>query len=645
MTAQSSSPYASTKKPIDEVVSNAFDRAETSSYVPPPELIAHITQNVIKQLQTGALDGSTPVQSQGPFAPPPQFPPGHQPIPQSPSTTASGTSPNMPNRVFTPPSPQKQPDHPNHTSPPTQPSHPPEPPQSPSKGHKPAHFSPNRPSSPLSQSSETSEKPHMARPRGPSRLHTGKEETTLERIWGQLFDEQSRPTARLGQLLRGLAVHIIEDYEPRHSIVITPAKMVKYYEDVKLANERYPWSTVFDDERSSISRMYRDLACEHHLVQERHDERPDIPGLTPAGFERWVTLLIQAHPEAEFERLQKAVLEMPISNPDDKRERFPKEISRRLFPTDEDHEVRQRIENSMVEHASIEIARRTSQEEPKPRRESPAHKPSIGEQYVPQHHRPSVSFADPEATPKPTPSYIPSHIERERAPYSNVPDTPVVDGTKPPDPPVAKPIERERKPYSAQVGGGKQYEAEDLRPREASKPRADTIMSSSSQKPSRSDSNAGHTRPISIASSNQIPKPEIHQSHHAPSNASSGRRRRSPSFSRGTTSDFRRSDSDIRTYGPSFESGSVPRNLDSAFDEPDTRRYFDEQARQRAERARRKAEEESRVYGEIPRRGYDDRIPRRGDYPNDEEYWRAGGRRDKGYDDGYQQPYGGPLYR
>ena len=78
--------------------------------------------------------------------------------------------------------------------------------------------------------------------------------------------------------------------------------------------------------------MYRDLSCQHHLVQERYDERPDIPGLTPVGFERWVTLLIQAHPEEEFERLQKAVLEMPISNPDDKKERFPKEISRRLFP-------------------------------------------------------------------------------------------------------------------------------------------------------------------------------------------------------------------------------------------------------------------------------------------------------------------------
>ena len=392
--------------------------------------------------------------------------------------------------------------------------------------------------------------------------------------------------------------------------------------------------------------MYRDLACQHHLVQERYDERPDIPGLTPLGFERWITLLIQAHPDAEFERLQKAVLEMPISNPDDKKERFPKEISRRLFPTQEDLKVRHRIEDSMVEHASIEIPRRTSQEELKPRRESPLHtKPSVTESYVPQHHRPSVSFAEPEATKDPTPLPIPPNIERERAPYSNVPDSAIVDDTNPPEPPVSKPIERERKPYSAQVGGGKQYEAEDLRPREGSKPRTESIINSSNPKPSRSDSTAARARPVNIPPINQLPKPEIHHHTRAPSSAANGCRRRSPSFSRGTTSDFRRSDSDIRGYAPSFETGSLPRNCEPVFDESDTRRYFDEQARQRAERARRKAEEDSRVYGESPRRGYDERGPRRGDYPNDEENWRAGGRRDRTYDDAYPQPYGAPLYR
>ena len=389
--------------------------------------------------------------------------------------------------------------------------------------------------------------------------------------------------------------------------------------------------------------MYRDLECQHHLVQERYDERPDIPGLTPVGFEKWVTSLIQAHPEAEFERLQKAVLEMPISNPDDKKERFPKEISRRLFPTHEDLKIRHLIEDSMIEHASIEIQRRSSHDELKVHHESPPHKAIVPEPYIPQNHRPSVSFAEPEATTNATSSYIPSNLERQRAPYSTIPDSAVVDDMNPPEPPVTKPIERERKPYSAQVGGGKQYEAEEIRPRENSKPRADSIINPANPKPTRSDSSANRTRPINIIPGNQqLPKPEIHQHFRTPSNVGNGRRRRSPSFSRGTTSDFRRSDSDIRGYAPSFEPGSVPRNNEHPFDESDTKRYFDNQAR---ERARRKAEEDNRGYGESPRRGYDDRGPRRGDYPNDEEYWRAGGRRDRGYDDGYREPYGGPVYR
>ena len=36
----------------------------------------------------------------------------------------------------------------------------------------------------------------------------------------------------------------IEDYEPKHSLVVTPNKMVKYYEDVKLSHEIYPWSST-----------------------------------------------------------------------------------------------------------------------------------------------------------------------------------------------------------------------------------------------------------------------------------------------------------------------------------------------------------------------------------------------------------------
>jgi hypothetical protein len=38
----------------------------------------------------------------------------------------------------------------------------------------------------------------------------------------------------------------VEDYEPKRSLVITPAKMLKFYEEVKLADETYPWQGKFN---------------------------------------------------------------------------------------------------------------------------------------------------------------------------------------------------------------------------------------------------------------------------------------------------------------------------------------------------------------------------------------------------------------
>ena len=400
--------------------------------------------------------------------------------------------------------------------------------------------------------------------------------------------------------------------------------------------------------------MYRDLGIQHHLVQERFDQRPDIPALTPVGFERWMTLMIQAHPDLEFERLQKAVLEMPISNPDDKKERFPKEVSRRLFPGQGDHSIRYRMEDSMVEHASIEIPRRSSHEELRQRNNTTPPKPSNGDPKPTQDHRPSVSFAEPEAIAAPAATHKPSQIERERAPYANIPES-AVDDTNPPEPAIPTQIERERKPYSAQVGGGRAYEAEDLRPREAGKPRTESIINSN-PKMTRSDSASTRPRPNNIPAGNpQMPKAEIHHHPRAPSNApafnnQSRSRRRSPSFSRGSTHDYRRPEADMGggRYVPNYEPGSAPRNgstnsAEPVFDESDTKRYFEEQAR---ERARRKVNDDSRMYGESPQRRYDDgRGPKRGDYANDDDYYRAGGRRERGYDDSHREPHGGSSYR
>lgn len=185
-------------KPINEAVTSAFDKADTSI---PPELIAQITENVIKQLKTsGIQDGSTPIPQTG-FPPPPV----QQPVPLSPSTMSGSSPPTHTRGVYTPPSPQKHHDFHGRESPHPHPAPFTHGPQSPTHDTPAAAFYGRRTSSPLSQSSDGS----RTRPKGPERLSTGKEETTLEKIWGQLFDESGHSTARLGQFLRGLAVHIV----------------------------------------------------------------------------------------------------------------------------------------------------------------------------------------------------------------------------------------------------------------------------------------------------------------------------------------------------------------------------------------------------------------------------------------------------
>jgi hypothetical protein len=76
----------------------------------------------------------------------------------------------------------------------------------------------------------------------PTRSMTDEEETVLEKMWQPLFDDGAMPTARLGQLLRGIALHLIEDLEPKSSLVVGPKKMKRFFEQMKVSDEVYPWA-------------------------------------------------------------------------------------------------------------------------------------------------------------------------------------------------------------------------------------------------------------------------------------------------------------------------------------------------------------------------------------------------------------------
>ncbi|KAF2768665.1 hypothetical protein EJ03DRAFT_250080, partial [Teratosphaeria nubilosa] len=251
------------------------------------------------------------------------------------------------------------------------------------------------------------------------------EPTTLERIW-QPFFENGMPTVRLGQFLRGLANHLIDDYEPKGSLVVTPAKMLRFFSETKLLDERYPWDILFGNRMPtvSLSKVYQKLFCQHHLVQGQPHEIPFIPGLTPNGFATFMTVLIEAHPDMEFERLSHAVMHMPVSNADSKTERFPKELSRRLLPKDANVQAEQRIIASLN------------------------HEPFLMSQL-------RGATAMPPPPPASAPPQSQAFIERERKPYYSTPVANTVDDEDPA--PHVMPLERERKPYFAKEGSGKMY--------------------------------------------------------------------------------------------------------------------------------------------------------------------------------------------
>lgn len=481
-------------------------------------------------------------------------------------------------------------------------------------------------SPPLSQTSHTGPDSSV-RPKGPQRISTSGDMTVVEKIWGTLFNEQGEATPRLGQFLRGIAMHLIEDYEPRGSLVVTPAKMQRFYEETKVDNEYLPWQHVFDDRTSSISRMLRELEVSHHLVQAKLGDRPDIPGMTPAGFEKWFILMIRAHPDQEYERLARTALDMPINNPDDKKERFPKELSRRLFPGRADDDIQTMLWELMSKHCNLKLKSRhnSTVQDPRP----------VGEPLS------SASSIHGNGTGPDNAS-----ADRPQSFSSANSGAAVVSDTE--DAPTPQPIERERKPYVAQPGGGKTFDSiNDPATKSASLSTEPTTLkrsiSNRDSRPSRSD-DTSKPRPPAISVPNQpqatsqaansapLEIPESHRRHRNstyyrdnPPNTAVPRRARSPSTSKYSSrdSDF---PPDYSHYGTS--GGSGPEERDKRYRDWESGR--ERLATDRFDAARMSAYDPRDR--EKERHGGADMRPRGqsmvGYAPAEEEYYRSLGPRD-----------------
>ncbi|KAI4933868.1 uncharacterized protein J4E92_003537 [Alternaria infectoria] len=487
------------QQPLKNAIGHAFDKSDAARVVD-PDLIAQITEqvkrSVLDEIKSSGMAGATQAQNI-PVSP-------QQWVPPSPVSTSNSIPPRD---VYTPPSPKRT-DFPSQQSPERDPLY-----------RDPLLDGNSELPTPRPERSAPVERERPSARPGPAPRMMTEDYTPIEKMWQRLFEPDGQPLPRLGQLLRGLALHLIEDYEPKHSLVISPAKMLKFYEEVKLKDEIYPWQTIFGDlSYSALSKVYRDMRCQHHLIQEHPAEAPYIPALTPEGFQEWMTTMIQAYPDTEYERLVKAILDMPISNADDRKERFPKELPRRMFPT---------IENL---HAQQRCAAALSAEGVGPLRRAPTFPPP------------------PPKTQGPPPG--PS-LERERSPYSSRPEVRPMDFE---DEPMSTsvPIERERKPYSAAPGGGKSY-TEDM----SSSTYSDT---SANEKRRRAQSNAGQG-PWGA------PPTDPHYHQQPPPPRGPNVRPRSPSFSNFGT----QSDPTVRDIPSNYYAS----NMHNPADDPHRRRESD----------------------------------------------------------------------
>ncbi|WYZ37312.1 hypothetical protein EsH8_II_000818 [Colletotrichum jinshuiense] len=179
--------------------------------------------------------------------------------------------------------------------------------------------------------------------------------SSVDKAWGMLFDSEGFPTQRLNTVLRGLANFMMAEFGPSETLVVTPDKMLLLYTKYKIEPERFQYEDVFasrsKDALERIEFLYQDLDCQYHLVQGSPRSHPNVPGLTPIGFAKWMVSNILAYPDSEARRLHAVVSGLPI-NADGplsggKAERLPRQLSRHLFPESHDNKVRKILDEAI----------------------------------------------------------------------------------------------------------------------------------------------------------------------------------------------------------------------------------------------------------------------------------------------------------
>ncbi|WQF81645.1 hypothetical protein CDEST_06659 [Colletotrichum destructivum] len=179
--------------------------------------------------------------------------------------------------------------------------------------------------------------------------------SSVDKAWGMLFDSEGYPTQRLNSVLRGLAIFMITEFGPPETLVVTPDKMLSLYSKYRIEPEKFEYEVIFrsrsDDALKRIEFLYQDLDCQYHLIQAAPRSHPNVPGLTPVGFAKWMISNILAYPDPEARRLHAVMSALPVNADgpllDGKPERLPRQFSRHLFPESHDRKLRRILDEAV----------------------------------------------------------------------------------------------------------------------------------------------------------------------------------------------------------------------------------------------------------------------------------------------------------
>lgn len=184
--------------PLKNAIGNAFETSDAARMVD-PNLIAEITEqvkkSVLEEIKISVAASATQAQ---PVHVTPQY------VPPSPASTFASIPPR--DGVYTPPSPKHTPKHsPEHSEYPSHNSPSPDPLAGNSllDGNNDTPTPRHPRSAPIDIPSE-----RPVRPPPSARMATD-DYTPIEKMWQRLFDQDGQPLPRLGEFLRGLALHLV----------------------------------------------------------------------------------------------------------------------------------------------------------------------------------------------------------------------------------------------------------------------------------------------------------------------------------------------------------------------------------------------------------------------------------------------------